>query len=475
MKLPTKGLAPDTIFDVMESYRHHDAPWRNGRTWGYVYDPGPEVEAVGKKAYAAYLSDNALDPTVFPSLLRFENEVVAIAADHLNGGPDAVGSFTSGGTESIILAVKVARERWRQRGLTGRPNIILPVTAHASFQKGAHYLDMDVKLVRVNDETFAADVDASAEAIDENTALLMGSAPSYAHGVIDPIEAIGQLAVKHDILFHVDACVGGFMLPYLKRLGADIPPFDFTVEGVTSISMDLHKYAYCPKGASTVVYKNAALRELQIFTCSSWSGYTIVNQTIQSSKSGGPVAAAWAVLNHLGDDGYLELARAKHDATKSLIEGVEKIEGLRVLGKPAMNLIAIAADDADVFQICDEMKDLGWVLQPQLRYESSPESIHLSINPANARWVDDLVKDLAACVDKCRGVKSEVDIGPMLEGLDIDALDDDAFSGLLSMAGIQGVALPEKMAEVNGLLNSLPPKVADRLLTRFINALFVAR
>lgn len=478
MRLPTKGLEKETVFDVMESYRAKDAPWRDGKTWGYVYDPGPEVEAVAKQAFAAYLSDNALDPTVFPSLLRFENEVVAIAIEHLGGGENAAGSFTSGGTESIMLAVKVARERGRERGLSGRPNIVLPVTAHASFQKAAHYLDLDVKLVPVEPETFRADVAAIAEAIDDNTILLVGSAPGYAHGVIDPIEAIGKIAAERDILFHVDACVGGFMLPYFRRLGVDVPRFDLTVEGVTSISMDLHKYAYCAKGASTVVYRDRALRALQIFTCSSWSGYTIVNPTIQSSKSGGPVAAAWAVLHYLGDEGYLALAKAKVDATAKIVAGVERIDGLRVLGKPDMNLVAVASDEVDVFKVSDEMKVLGWYLQPQLAYQTSREAIHLSVNPNNAQWVDALLRDLAVCVEKVRGGQGGdlgADAGQMLASMDLAEMDDETFTGLLQLAGVDGVNLPDRMADINGLLNALPSNVADQLLTRFINELFVAR
>jgi sphinganine-1-phosphate aldolase len=308
MKIPQHGLSREQILTTLEAYRADDMPWRDGRTWAYVYDPGPAAEEVIKQAYMMYLTENALDPTVFPSLLRLENELVAMAAAHLHGGASVVGNFTSGGTESIILAVKTARDHARdKRPHITEPEIVMPATAHAAFQKAAHYLGIKPVLVPVEPRSFKADVEALRRAITTNTILLVGSAVSYAHGVVDPIRELGQLALEHDLLLHVDACMGGFLLPYFRRLGAPVPDFDFSVPGVTSMSMDFHKYAFAAKGASVVLYRDKELRKYQIFTCANWSGYTMINATVQSSKSGGPLAAAWAVLHFIGDGGYLEI------------------------------------------------------------------------------------------------------------------------------------------------------------------------
>jgi len=309
MQIPEKGWSRKEVFDRLETYRAGDMPWRDGRTWAYIYDPGPEAEAVIKDAFASYLTENGLDPTVFPSALRMENEVVALAARHLNGDAGVVGNFTSGGTESILLAVKAARDHAREKRGIVEPEMVLPETAHAAFQKAGHYLGVRPVLVPVDPESFRADADAVRDAISERTVLLVGSAISYAHGVVDPIPELGALAAERGLLLHVDGCMGGFLLPYFRRLGGEFPDFDFRVPGVTSISMDLHKYAFAAKGASTILYRSKELRKYQMYACSNWTGYTVINPTVQSTKSAGPVAGAWAALHFIGDDGYLEIAR----------------------------------------------------------------------------------------------------------------------------------------------------------------------
>lgn len=476
MKIPRKGLAKDEVFRHLEAYRAHDTDWRSGRTWAYVYDPGREAEEVIKQAYMMYLTENCLDPTTFPSTLRLENELIAMARAHLNGDDEVVGNFTSGGTESIMLAVKAARDYARdQRPHIREPEIVLPVTAHASFQKATHYLCLKPVLVPVDTTSFKADVAAVRQAITPNTILLVGSAVSYAHGVVDPIRELGQLALEHNLLFHVDACMGGFLLPYFRRLGAPVPDFDFSVPGVTSMSMDFHKYAFAAKGASTVLYRNKELRKYQIFTCAQWTGYTIINPTIQSSKSAGPLAAAWAVLNFIGDDGYLEIARQVLDATHRIADGIERIDGLRLLGRPEMNLVAFTSDTASVFHIIDEMKTRGWYVQPQLGFHGSKENIHLSINPASVKWVDAMLADLRECVEKSKTMPTgalAAGVRAAFAGLDPKQITDATLSQMLGMAGVQGTALPERMAEINEVLNALPPELSERLLTAFVNTLF---
>ena len=473
--IPPQGLSGDELFRRLEAYRADDMPWRDGRTWAYVYDPGAEAEAVIKQAYTMYLTENALDPTVFPSALRLENEVVAMAAAHLGGGPEVVGNFTSGGTESIILAVKAARDYARAERGIAEPEIVLPTTAHAAFHKAAHYLDVRAVPAAVDPRTFRADVEAVRRAITPRTILLVGSAVSYAHGVVDPIRELGALAQERNLLLHVDACMGGFLLPYFRRLGAPVPDFDFGVPGVTSISMDLHKYAFAAKGASTILYRSKALRRHQIYACASWTGYTIVNPTVQSAKSVGPLAAAWAVLHFFGDAGYLEIARQVLDATRRIAAGIERIPSLRLLGRPDMNLLAFTSDEVSVFHVVDEMKARGWYVQPQLAFEDSKENIHLSINPASVRWVEPLLADLRECVERARSLPAgalAAQLRPLLATLDPTTHSDETLGQLLGMAGVQGAALPARMAEINEVLNALPPPVRAQLLTAYLNDLF---
>jgi glutamate/tyrosine decarboxylase-like PLP-dependent enzyme len=478
MQIPRRGRSKQEVLAQLEAFREHDMPWREGRTWAYVYDPGPAAEEVIKTAFTMYLSENGLDPTVFPSVLRLENEVVAMAAAHLGGDENVAGNFTSGGTESILLAVKAARDHARAtRPQIRAPEMILPATAHAAFQKAGHYLCVKPVIVPVDPRTFKADAGRMREAITSETILLVGSAVSYAHGVVDPIAEIGRLAEEKSLLFHVDACMGGFLLPYFRRLGAPVPAFDFSVPGVTSMSMDLHKYAFAAKGASTVLYRNKELRKHQMYACSNWTGYTLVNPTVQSTRSAGPVAAAWAVLNFIGDDGYLDIARQVLDATRRIADAIERMEDLRLLGRPEMNLLAFTSDTVSVFHVIDEMKQRGWYIQPQLAYGDSKENIHLSINPASVRWVDALIADLGACVEKAKGMQSgrlAVQVREAFGSIDAAALEGDAFAGLLGMAGVNGSDLPERMAEINEMLNALPVALREKLLVEYLNELFRA-
>ncbi len=478
MKIPAKGLSKGEVLEQLEAYRANDMNWRDGRTWAYIYDPGQEAEEVIKKSYMMYLTENALDPTVFPSALRFENELVAMAAAHLNGDENVVGNFTSGGTESIMLAVKTARDYARAtRPEVREPEIVLPVTAHAAFQKAAHYLCLKPVLVPVDPVTFKADPEAVRRAITPNTVLLVGSAVSYAHGVVDPIRELGQIAIENDLLLHVDGCMGGFLLPYFRRLGAPVPDFDFSVPGVTSISMDFHKYAFAAKGASVILYRDKELRKHQIYTCAQWTGYTVINPTVQSTKSIGPLAAAWAIINFFGDEGYLEIARQVLDATRRIAAAVESMPDLRLLGRPEMNLVAFTSDTVSVFHIIDEMKTRKWYIQPQLGFHGSKENIHLSVNPASVRWVDDLIADLGECVEKAKTMPPGVPqaLKDALAAIDPATFTDETLAQMLGMAGIQGTALPERMAGINEVLNSLPPELSEKLLTGFMNELLVYR
>ena len=476
VRIPPKGLTEQEILKRLEAFKSDDIDWRTGRIMGYIYDPGRLAEEVGKKAYMMFLMESALDPTLFKSLMRIEKELIGIAASHLSGDSDVVGTFTSGGTESILLAVKTARDYNRaNRPDITRPEMVLPMTAHAAFYKAAEYFDVIPVAVPVDTKTFKADVTKMRDAITDKTILIVGSAPSYAHGVVDPIPELGQLALKHGLLLHVDACVGGFMLHYYRRLGQVFPDFDFSVPGVTSISMDFHKYGYTPKNASMVLYRSKELRKHQIFACARWPGYTVVNTAVQSSRSGGPLAAAWAVVSFLGDDGYLEIARRTREATRRLVEGIEKIKGLRMMAQPDLCMFSFTSDTINVFYIIDEMKERGWYIQPQLEYETSRKNIHISINESNVGLVDDLLKDLRDSVEVARTMKTTalaVEVKKLLAGGGNQDISDQDISQMMGMLGIEGNQLPSRMAEINEILNVLPVQLRERLLINFLNDIF---
>ncbi len=476
MKLPEKGKSREDVMAALADIRKDDLKWQEGRAFGYVFDPGEDIMSVAKEAYMMFLSENGLDFTVFKSLQKFEKDLARFAATHLGGNENVVGNFTSGGTESIILAVKTARDHARAtRPEISAPEMILPTTGHSAFHKAAHYLNVRVVAVPVDPGTFRADPTRMRRAITPNTIMMVGSAPSYAHGVVDPIAALSDIALKHNLWLHTDACMGGFLLPYFKRLGEPVPDFDFKLPGVSSISVDLHKYAYCPKGASIVLYRNKELRQHQLFTCSSWVGYTMVNNAIQSSKSGGPMAAAWAVLNFVGDDGFMDIARRKRATTKKIIDGIEEIPGLKLLTRPDMSLVSFTADGIDIFHIIDEMNARGWYIQPALSFDNSPAHIHLSISAANVGKEDALLADLAECVNIARALPEGELVKLVREGaggIDFARMTPEDVTGVLAPAGLGKEGLPSRTADINGVLDMLPPKTREMLLRAYVNELF---
>ncbi len=452
-----------------------DLPVHGGRTLAYVYDSGlPEVDRIGREAVAAFAASNGLDPTSFPSLLAMENELVGFACDLLSAPDTAVGSVTSGGTESVLLAVQGARD---SRPDVASPSMVVPSTVHAAFLKAAHYFGVEARVVPVGPD-FRADMPATVAAMDDSTVLVVGSAPSYAHGVVDPIPALAALAAERDIRCHVDACIGGWVLPYAERLGRAVPPWSFGVEGVTSISVDTHKYAYAPKGTSLLLHRDAELRRPQYFASADWPGYTMLNSTMQSTKSGGPLAGAWAVVRHLGDDGYAELASAVFEAVDRIVSGVP--DGLSLVVPPDSTLVALATDGTcDAFTVCDEMKQRGWYVQPQMSYAGAPPTIHLSVSAATLAAVDDLLTALAESVTAARGagpVQVPQGVRDFIEALDPAALTDDDFDGLLAASGLlsdptAGLALPERMASVNAMLDVASPALRESLLIAFLDRL----
>ncbi len=397
-KIPSKGLSESELFQEMEALKKDDLNWKSGRNFAYVYYPGEEILSVVKKAYQLFFSENALNPSAFPSLRQMENDTVSMSANLLGGDESVVGSLTTGGTESILMAVKTARE-WgkKNKQLTGTPEIILPTTAHPAFFKAAHYFNVNVLLVQV-EQDFRVDAQKMEAAITENTVMLVGSAPSYPQGVIDPITKIGQVAVKHNLLCHVDACIGGFILPFLKQLNYKISDFDFAVEGVTSISTDIHKYGYAAKGASVILYKNAELRKHQFYTYTKWTGGIYASPTMTGTRPGGAIAAAYAALKFVGNDGYLKLAQSCMTTTLKIQNAIREIPELDILSNPDATLFAVTSDSLDIYEVGDEMGILGW----QIDRQQMPPSIHFSINPAHEAVADNVIEDLKIAVAKAK-------------------------------------------------------------------------
>jgi glutamate/tyrosine decarboxylase-like PLP-dependent enzyme len=400
--LPAEGRPPDEVLADLDAFRAGDTDFRRGRTFGLVYHAGEDVERVAAAAHDRFVWHNALNPDVFPSLRRMQNDIVRITASLL--GADAIddepaGFLTSGGTESILMAVKAAKV-WAAgaRGVE-HPNVVMTTTAHAAFDKACQYFGVEPRRIAV-DADYRADVDAMAGAIDDDTALVVGSAPQYPQGVVDPIPSLGALAAERGVLCHVDACMGGFVLPFLERAGVAVPPWDFRVPGVTSISADLHKYGYVPKGVSIILHRSKALRRNQTFTFDGWLGGFYGSSGILGTKPGGPIAAGWAALQFLGEAGYRERAVAAVRARALLEAGVRAIDGLTIVGQPELMLCAITADVSspravDVFALGDELFRHGWHLDRQ----GPPDSLHASCAPVHVEVMDEFLAVLRAAVD----------------------------------------------------------------------------
>ena len=462
------GSDVGSVHAALRELRDADLPVRGGTTWAYVYDSGSDsAHEVAARAYAEMLDVNALDPTAFPSVVALENSVVGTAASLLGG---EAGIFTSGGTESCLLAVKAARDA---RPDVDRPQVVLPVTAHPAFHKGAAYLGLEVVTTPVDPVSFRADAGAVAGAVTDRTVLVVASAPSYPTGTVDPVPEIAAAAAARGVLCHVDACIGGWVLPFLP----DAPPFDLSVPGVTSLSVDLHKYAYAPKGASVLLFRDRALRRHAYFAYAGWPGYPVINPTVQSAKSAGPVAAAWAVLRHVGLDGYRALAGQAREALLALARGVAGMDGLRVLGVPDSTLLAVAGSDVDAFVVADELRARGHYAQVQLALGAVPRNLHFSAHGVSMSTVDALVAALAESVAAARALGPVVVPPSALAAVtaaDLSTLDEDGFGALLATSGLtftDGAGRPS-FAAVNALLETLTPADREAVLRLFVSVLF---
>lgn len=395
-----KGKNVEEVLNELQELKKLDLDWKKGRAFSMVYYLGEAEIELMSQAYKMFMSENALNPGAFKSLKKMEKDLVYTVASLL-GDPDILkGSFTSGGTESILLAVKSARDYALKKNPRIVPEMIIPLSAHPAFDKAGHYFGIKVIHAPLN-ENYQLDISALEQLVNSNTILLVGSAPSYPHGIIDPIQELSEFAIRKDIWLHVDACVGGMVLPFMEMLGYYVPAFDFRLEGVCSMSIDLHKYGYVSKGASIILYKNKELKRNQYFVYGGWNGGLYGSTGILGTRSGGNIAAAWALMNHIGLDGYKNIVKTVVDTAQKLIYEVKQIPELQVIGNPISTVFAFTSDKIDIYELADELAEKGWLLDRQ----QTPPSLHLTVNYIHKDYVQDFIQDLKTAVQKAKQFK----------------------------------------------------------------------
>jgi len=392
-ELPEKSSDWPAIEAKMSAMAAHDVKWREGKSAIYVFNAGVEIERVKKAAYAMFSEENGLGPAAFPSLAQMEREVVAFGLALMNAPAGGAGAMTSGGTESILMAVKAARD-FARRNKTypkGQANIVIPYSAHPAFDKAAMLMDLAVRRVALSD--YLADPDAMAAQIDANTIMMAGSAPCFPFGLIDPIAELGAVAEARGVWLHVDACVGGYLAPFVKMNGADLAAWDFSVPAVQSISGDLHKYGYASKGASTVFFRSEAQKDCMVFDAGPWPLGRMITPTASGTRPGGAIAAAWAVENYLGVEGYRAKQKMVVEAREKIEAGVERL-GFRVLGKPKLGIISFRHENADAFALLARLHARGWITGALV----DPKALHLMLSPVHLQAGDVYLGDLEAAL-----------------------------------------------------------------------------
>jgi sphinganine-1-phosphate aldolase len=397
--LPPDRTPWSALDDRMTELCANDVDWRRGKVPLYVFSASEDVYNVGRDAFVRFFSENALGgKRAFFGLRKMEEDVVDMALGLFGAPPGATGCMTSGGSESIFLAVKACRDACRAaRSRRGQLNMVIPYSAHPAFNKAGDTLDIEVRRVPLAPD-LRADVPAMEARIDENTILLVGSAPCFPHGVIDPIPALGALAEKRSLWLHVDACVGGYLIPFVRRTGKILPDFDFSVPGVRSISADLHKFGFCPKPASTVFYRSADDFRFQVFDFEDWPNGRFTTSTLVGTRPGGAVAAAWAVLNFLGESGYVEIARNLIALTQRYVDGIRSIPELRLLAEPDLTIINFGSDELDIFAVAEEFQKKNWLTGLTQR----PRGMHAMLSMLHEASREEYIETLRRGVKRVR-------------------------------------------------------------------------
>ena len=395
------GQPASDVLDALESLRANDVDWRAGRAFSLTYLASREILDLSERAYRAYAGENALNVDAFPSLRTMQSDVVAFVGSMLNAPDPTSGFVTSGGTESLLMVSYAAR---RRSSVSGVPNIVLPTSAHAAFEKACDYFGIEARRVPVRSD-WRADVDAMAEEIDDNTVLLVGSAPQYPQGVVDPIIDLGELALDRGIPLHVDSCIGGMVLPFIDHPES----WDFRVPGVSSISVDMHKYGYSSKGAGVIIYRTQELRNAQVFMTDNRLGGLYGSSGMLGTKSGGPIASAWAVSRHLGIDGYRKLARSARSTALLLADAIDAVSPLFVMTKPDSTLLVIGSRDArvPVSAVSAALRRRGWYVDQQ----GPPPSLHMTVSAGHAAVVDDFIADLRDSVSEAAQTVQPSELG----------------------------------------------------------------
>jgi sphinganine-1-phosphate aldolase len=400
VSIPSLGEHPDLILQQIRAMKQQDVAWKEGRVWSLVYYANEEHDQLLRDAHSELFSSNYLNPLAFKSLHRMEQEVVRMTAQMLHGDEKTVGVMSSGGTESILLAMFCYRQRARKlHPHITKPEVVLPVTIHPAFDKAAELFGLHLRKAPV-DESRSVIPAEMEKLITPNTILIAASSPSYPNGTMDPIEAIAQIAIRHHLPFHVDACIGGFMLPWVEKLGYPVPLWDFRVEGVCSISADVHKFGFGAKGASTLTYRSMDYLKYQFVVTTDYPGGIYISPTLLGTRPGGPVAAAWAGMRHLGENGYLAIAKNLMEGVQKLHAAFDQMPGIVVVGKPVMNLISFTTRDGnpDIFVVADQLEDKGWMVERQ----QFPDCIHLTVLPTNVVVIDQYLADLKEAVAYAR-------------------------------------------------------------------------
>jgi len=441
-------MNPEEVIKILDEVAKEDPDPSKGKLFAYVYETGDErIKEIASEALLRFSEKNILDFTVFKSAMYFEREVIRFGRRLMHGDEAVVGSYTLGGTESIMLAVKAARDYYRKvNGKDVVPEILAPITIHPAFCKAADYLGLKLTRLAIDEKT-KADVNSFNEAITGKTALIAVSAPNWPFGTVDPVKEIAEVAKDKKVLLHVDACLGGFILPFFEKLGENVPEFDFRVDGVTSISLDVHKYGYAPKGSSIVLFRNAELKKHSMYVDVSSPGYVFVNQAVLSSRPVGPLAAAFAVIKYLGEEGYTELASKVLSARSRIYDGMKRL-GFESIGPVESSVLSLHANH-DLLGFVSNMKKLGWRihLQKGLEGYSIPDNVHLTLSPIHDRVADEFVED----AEKALRMKPEVDLSylkSLIESGNFAKIIEDMNAGKLdsSVIPILLESIPEEMA-----------------------------